>query len=128
MNLIASHELALTWTALAAGIGLIEVVREMLEQDPDLVRAKGGDGCHPLHFCRDRELAALLIEQGADVDACDEDHHSTPSQWRIDDAPETENEPGTKALADVLAGRSAGVRSVAFEPIGSNSLALQINS
>ncbi len=73
----------------ATGIGLIDVVRDMLQQAPGLVRAKGGDGCHPLHFCRDRELAALLIEQGADVDACDEDHHSTPAQWRIDDSPET---------------------------------------
>jgi hypothetical protein len=71
----------------ATGIGLDDVVREMLEHDPELSRARGGDGGHPLHFCRDEGIARLLVEYGGDVDARDEDHDSTPAQWRIGDAP-----------------------------------------
>ena len=72
----------------ATGIGLIDVVREMLVQSPQLSRAKGGDGCHPLHLCTDSEIALLLISHGAEIDARDEDHDSTPAQWRIGDSPE----------------------------------------
>jgi hypothetical protein len=60
----------------------------MLDGQPELVRAKGGDGGTPLHFSRDLETARLLVERGAELDPRDEDHHSTPAQWRIGDAPE----------------------------------------
>jgi ankyrin repeat protein len=72
----------------AAGIGLADVVREMLDRDASLVHARGGDGCQPLHFAATIEIAQLLIERGADVNARDEDHDSTPVQWRIGDAPD----------------------------------------
>jgi ankyrin repeat protein len=72
----------------AVAIGWSDLVEEMLEQNPQLIRAKGGDGCHPLHFCRDPELAERLLERGADIDARDDDHNSTPAQWRIGDSPD----------------------------------------
>jgi ankyrin repeat protein len=71
----------------AVGIGLTDVVRDMLLRDASLVHARGGDGCLPLHFCREIELARLLLSSGADVEARDEDHDSTAAQWRIGDAP-----------------------------------------
>jgi ankyrin repeat protein len=72
----------------AVGIGLHDIVQEMLERDPQLIRAKGGDGCQPLHFCNDTRIAELLLERGAEIDARDDDHNSTPAQWRIGDAPD----------------------------------------
>lgn len=72
----------------AAGLGLGDRLKEMLDADPELVHAKGGDGCTPLHFARDLATARLLLEGGARVDARDEDHDSTPAQWLIGDAPE----------------------------------------
>ena len=72
----------------ATGMGLTDVVRQMVNQTPELALAKGGDGCHPLHFCKEQGIAQILLEHGAEVDARDEDHDSTPAQWRIDDAPE----------------------------------------
>jgi hypothetical protein len=91
----------------AAGIGLVDVVRDMLDRDASLVAARGGDGCHPLHFCANPELALLLISRGADVSARDEDHSSTPAQWRVADAPEVVRlllEHGAKADVFLAAG------------------------
>lgn len=72
----------------AAGLGLTDRLAEMLKGDPTLVDSKGGDGCTPLHFARDVETARLLLDAGANLDARDEDHDSTPAQWTIKDAPE----------------------------------------
>ncbi|MFZ0591671.1 MAG: ankyrin repeat domain-containing protein, partial [Bryobacteraceae bacterium] len=52
------------------------------------IHAKGGDGCTPLHFARDIATAQVLLDRGADIDARDDDHDSTPAQWRIGKASE----------------------------------------
>ncbi len=72
----------------AAGLGLIERLRQLLDQQPGLVHAKGGDGGRPLHFSRDLATARLLVERGAKLDARDDDHDSTAAQWRIGEAHE----------------------------------------
>lgn len=72
----------------AAAIGLTSHVSQLLHQDPTLVYAKGGDGATPLHFTRDTEIARLLLQHGANIDARDDDHNSTPAEWRIGDAPQ----------------------------------------
>ncbi len=72
----------------AAGFGFTDHVSDLLRSNPVLIHAKGGDGCTPLHFARDVETAALLVEHGAEIDARDDDHDSTPAQWRIGSAPQ----------------------------------------
>lgn len=72
----------------AAAAGLEALLATLLDGDPALVSSPGGDGCHPLHFARTAEIAKLLVERGAELDARDEDHQSTPAQWRIKDSPE----------------------------------------
>jgi ankyrin repeat protein len=46
---------------------------------------RGGDGQTPLHVARSVEVARLLLEHGADVDAIDVDHESTPAQYLVRD-------------------------------------------
>ncbi len=72
----------------AAGFGFTDSLADLLRGDPMLVNAKGGDGCTPLHFARDVATAQFLLDQGADIDSRDEDHDSTPAQWRVGKAPE----------------------------------------
>jgi ankyrin repeat protein len=72
----------------AAAFGFTDHLSNLLRDDPSLVHAKGGDGCTPLHFARDLETAQLLVDCGSQIDARDEDHNSTPAQWRIGNAPE----------------------------------------
>jgi len=55
----------------------------LVASDPALVSARGGDGQTPLHFAKSIEIAEFLLEHGAEIDARDVDHESTPAQWMI---------------------------------------------
>jgi hypothetical protein len=72
----------------AANLGMIAELREIIACDPSLVHAKGGDGKRPLHFSRTVEIARFLLDRGAEIDALDDDHSSTPAQHLIGDRPE----------------------------------------
>ncbi len=65
----------------AARLGLVDQLRRILDQHPGLVNARGGDGQTPLHFATTLEAADLLLDFGADIDALDVDHVSTPAQY-----------------------------------------------
>ena len=69
----------------AARLGLLDCIRELVESDPELVHARGGDGQMPLHFAATIEIAEYLLHHGADIDARDLDHESTPAQYMLDD-------------------------------------------
>ncbi len=65
----------------AARLGMLDRLKELVAADPGLVHARGGDGQTPLHFASSVEIAEYLLAQGADIDARDIDHESTPAQW-----------------------------------------------
>jgi hypothetical protein len=84
----------------AALAGLTDGVAEMLAIDPSLIDAKGMDARTPLHCAGTVAVAALLLDHGARIDARDEDHDSTPAQWRIGESPDVARfllERGAKA-------------------------------
>ena len=72
----------------AARAGLTDKLAEMLAMDPSLIDAKGVDARTPLHCAGTVAVAALLLDHGARIDARDEDHDSTPVQWRIGESPD----------------------------------------
>ena len=105
----------------AAAIGLEEEVERLLQEDPKNANAKGGDGATPLHFCRSMPTAQLLIASGAQLDAKDEDHESTPAQWLIRDAPDVSSlllEEG--ASADIFLAAAMGDADLARRVIESS--------
>ena len=65
----------------AARLGWMTELRRLVEAEPELIGARGGDGQTPLHFAGTIEAAVYLIEHGADIDALDIDHESTPAQY-----------------------------------------------
>lgn len=67
----------------ASRLGLIEKLRELVSADPELVHARGGDGQTPLHFASTIQVAEFLLENGAEIDAIDIDHESTPAQYML---------------------------------------------
>jgi ankyrin repeat protein len=72
----------------AAKHGRLERLQELVDGDPSLVHARGGDGKTPLHWASTLEVAQYLIDKGADIDARDVDHQSTPAQYLVRDAPD----------------------------------------
>jgi hypothetical protein len=72
----------------AAHLGMATRVRELVDADPSLVFARGGDGKTALHCARSVEIAKYLLDRGADMDARDVDHESTAAQYLVRDAPE----------------------------------------
>ena len=67
----------------AARLGMVERLEELLGADSSLVHARGGDGQTPLHFAASVQIASRLLDRGAEIDARDVDHESTPAQWMI---------------------------------------------
>lgn len=72
----------------AVRLGMTDAVIRMLDSDPSLVHARGGDGQFPLHVAQTAEMAERLLARGADVNARDVDHESTAAQWMIRDRTE----------------------------------------
>jgi ankyrin repeat protein len=72
----------------ASHLGKLDALRAALEADPALINAKGGDGKRPLHYASTVEVADLLLAHGAEIDALDDDHSSTPAQYLIGEHPE----------------------------------------
>jgi ankyrin repeat protein len=71
----------------AVRLEMLEEVRRMLSENPARVHARGGDGQTPLHFAQTAEMAEFLLNRGADINARDVDHESTPAQWMVRDRP-----------------------------------------
>jgi len=96
----------------AARLGMIDRVRELLAGDSQLVHARGGDGQFPLHFASSVEIAALLLESGADIDARDIDHESTAVQYMVSIRPHRHEVAkyliSRGARADILAASALG--------------------
>jgi hypothetical protein len=67
----------------AARQGLVDAVARLVNENPSCVQARGGDGQTPLHVANTVEIARILVDTGADLDARDVDHESTPAQYLI---------------------------------------------
>ncbi|HXF27251.1 MAG TPA: ankyrin repeat domain-containing protein [Bryobacteraceae bacterium] len=67
----------------ASRLGMMAKLRELVAADPQLVHARGGDGQTPLHFASTVEIAEFLLANGAEIDARDVDHESTPAQYML---------------------------------------------
>jgi ankyrin repeat protein len=96
----------------AAGLGLHDELRSILRADPDTVHARGGDGKTVLHCAATCAIAELLLDSGADVQARDVDHGSTPLQHLIAD----------ETIARLLVARGAEVDILAAARLGDRSL------
>lgn len=87
----------------AAHLDRLDLLEQMILEDPKRVHERGGDGKTPLHFAVSREAVDLLLKAGADIDARDVDHRSTAAEWMLDRT----RGAGRYELARYLVGRGA---------------------
>ena len=67
----------------AARLAMMDRLRELVNADPGAVHARGAGGQTPLHFSSTVEVAEYLLARGADIDALDLRHESTPAQCML---------------------------------------------
>jgi ankyrin repeat protein len=72
----------------AARQGWLDRLRDLVAAEPAAVRMRGGDGQTPLHVAATVEIADFLLDRGAEIDALDVDHESTPAQYAVRERPE----------------------------------------
>src|SRR2546423_6635111 len=60
----------------------LATVKMILEAQPALVSARDTDhGATPLHHAKTLEIATLLVDKGAELEALDHMHWGTPLRW-----------------------------------------------
>jgi ankyrin repeat protein len=64
----------------AAQLGRMDDLAALVAANPQAVHMRAGDGQTPLHVASTVAIAELLLSHGADIDARDVDHESTPAQ------------------------------------------------
>ena len=89
----------------AANLDRPDLLQHLLDEDPARVHERGGDGQTPLHFARSRAVVDTLLDAGADIDARDVDHRSSPAEWMLD----RRRGVGRYELARYLVDRGASV-------------------
>lgn len=67
----------------AARLGMLEKLREFVRASPEVLAAAGARGQTPLHMATSVDIARFLLEAGAQIDALDALHESTPAQHMI---------------------------------------------
>ncbi len=72
----------------ASGLGRLEDLTALLAADPKAARMRAGDGQTPLHVAPTVAIAELLLQHGAELDAEDIDHESTPAQYLVRSHPD----------------------------------------
>jgi len=72
----------------AAKLGMMDALVAIVEGDPEVIDRKGPDGQRPLHFARTPEIAAYLLDCGAEVEARCVDHESTAAEWAAAERPD----------------------------------------
>jgi ankyrin repeat protein len=106
----------------AARLGMLDKLRDLISADPERVHEKGGDGQTPLHFASTIEIAEYLLSQGADINARDVDHESTPAQYMLEDRQDIARYLVSRGCAtDILMAAALGDEHLARQHLDQNA-------
>ena len=110
----------------AARLGLLDPLKQMIAARPELVHARGGDGQTPLHQAATVEIAEFLLAQGADIDARDVDHESTPAQYAVRERNEVARYLVSRGCTtDILLAAAVGDRARVERHLEENPLSIR---
>jgi ankyrin repeat protein len=111
----------------AARHGMMDRLQALVEADPSAVLHRGGDGQTPLHVAKTVEIAAYLLDHGADIEALDVDHESSPVQYLVRDRPDVARYlVGQGARTDILLAAALGDRARVEKHLAENPASLRL--
>ena len=85
---LIEHRGATLTACAAARFGWLDELCRLIDADPAAVHERGGDGQQPLHQAKTPEVAAFLLDRGAEIDARCIDHQTTAAQYALVDRPD----------------------------------------
>ncbi len=110
----------------AAKLNRLDDLKAMVAADPSAVHARGGDGQTALHRAATVEMAAFLLDHGADIDARDVDHESTPAQYLVRGRPDVARYLVSRGCStDILLGAALGDTAVVARHLAANPSAVR---
>lgn len=93
----------------ASQLGRLNDLQALVAANPGSVRMRAGDGQTPLHVAPTVEIAEFLLRNGAEIDARDIDHESTPAQYLVRSHPDVARYLVTRGAAtDILLAAALG--------------------
>jgi ankyrin repeat protein len=114
----------------AARLGFLDRLKQLIQSDPSLVNARGGDGQTPLHFAATIEIAAYLLDHGAQINTRDIDHESTPAQYMAASRPRRTDVAqyliSRGAQTDILLAAAVGDLNLIRQHLDANPDSIQI--
>ncbi len=111
----------------AARHGMMDRLQALVEADPSAVLLRGGDGQTPLHVAKNVAVAAYLLDHGADIEALDVDHESTPVQYLVRDHPDVARYLVSQgARTDILVAAALGDRALVEKHLADNPASLRL--
>lgn len=106
----------------AAALGMIDELKQLLDNSPARVSERGGDGCTPLHFAGSEAAIDMLLDYGADMEARCIDHYSTPVQYVAGRQPAVARYLlGKGAVADIFSAALCGATETVQRLIDTDS-------
>jgi ankyrin repeat protein len=96
----------------AAGLGLQDELEAIINARREAVHERGGDGKTALHCASTPEIVERLVTGGADLEATDIDHGSTPLQHLIGDEYSARLLVARGAKVDIFAAARLGERDL----------------
>jgi ankyrin repeat protein len=110
----------------AAKLNRFDDLKAMVTAEPSAVHARGGDGQTALHRAATVEMAAFLLDHGADIDARDVDHESTPAQYLVRGRPDVARYLVSRGCStDILLGAALGDTAVVARHLAANPSAVR---
>lgn len=111
----------------AARHGMMDTLMAQVAEDPNAVHQRGGDGQTPLHVAKNVQVAKYLLDHGADIDALDVDHESTPAMYLVRERPEVARYLVSRgARSDILLAAALGDLELVKRHLDSNPASLRL--
>ncbi len=115
----------------AARLGMLAMLNTLVGANPKVVHSRAGDGKTPLHYASSVEIARCLLDHGADIDALDVDHESTPAQYLVREHTDVARFLVTRGCrSDILMASALGARELVLRHLDADpsSVGTRVNS
>jgi len=110
----------------APRLGDVEQLKRILDAEPARLHMRCGDGKTPLHYASTVEIARVILDRGADINAIDVDHESTAAQYVVSEKSDVASYLVTRGIrTDILLASALGATQLVTRILNENPEAIR---